>query len=149
MLQNDEALYYGKPHHHYITPKTLVIIGVVSIYVKVIILFLLLVANLIRGCTPKPNCPWLYPQLSLTFLFAWVYWLLLCHLNKTDFFSCPSVLEIYEPICTIQKHSKTKFRYAKQIKNIVVFRPLVRKLFSASIKKIPNISIVENHLNAI
>ena len=62
MLQNDEALYYGKPHLHYITPKTLVIIGVVSIYVKVIILFLLLVANLIRGCTPKPNCTWLYPN---------------------------------------------------------------------------------------
>ena len=39
MSQNDEALYYGKPHLHYITPKTLVIIGVVSIYVKVIILF--------------------------------------------------------------------------------------------------------------
>ena len=39
MLQNDEALYYGKPHLRYITPKTLVIIGVVSIYVKVIILF--------------------------------------------------------------------------------------------------------------
>ena len=75
MLQNDEALYYGKPHLHYITPKTLVIIVVVSIYVKVIILFLLLVANLIRGCTPKPNCPWLYPKLSLTFLFAQVYWL--------------------------------------------------------------------------
>ena len=62
MLQNDEALYYRKPHLHYITPKTLVIIGVVSISVKVIILFLLLVANLIRGCTPKPNCPWLYPN---------------------------------------------------------------------------------------
>ena len=65
MLQNDEALYYGKPHLHYITPKTLVIIGVVSISVKVIILFLLLVANLIRGCTPKPNCHWLYPAFRL------------------------------------------------------------------------------------
>ncbi len=28
MLQNDEALYYGKPHRCYITPKSLVIIGV-------------------------------------------------------------------------------------------------------------------------
>ena len=63
MLQNDEALYYGKPHRCYITPKPLVIIGVVSINFKVIILFLLLVANLIRGCTPKPNCPWLYPPI--------------------------------------------------------------------------------------
>ena len=25
MLQNDEALFYGKPHLHYITPKSLVI----------------------------------------------------------------------------------------------------------------------------
>lgn len=73
MLQNDEALYYGKPHRCYITPKSLVIIGVISINFKVIILFLL-VANLIRGCTP-PNCLWLYPQLSLTFMFAQVYWL--------------------------------------------------------------------------
>ena len=75
MLQNDEALYYGKPHRCYITSKPLVIIGVVSINFKVIILFLLLVANLIRDCTPKPNCPWPYPKLSLTFLFAQVYWL--------------------------------------------------------------------------
>lgn len=40
MLQNDEALYYGKPHRCYITSKPLVIIGVVSINFKVIILFL-------------------------------------------------------------------------------------------------------------
>ena len=39
MLQNDEALYYGKPHRCYITPKSLVIIGVISINFKVIILF--------------------------------------------------------------------------------------------------------------
>ncbi len=48
MLQNDEALYYGKPHRCYITPKSFVVISVVSINFKVIILFLL-VANLIRG----------------------------------------------------------------------------------------------------
>ena len=27
MLQNDEALYYGKPHFHYVTLKSLVILS--------------------------------------------------------------------------------------------------------------------------
>lgn len=62
MLQNDEALHYGKPHLCYITLKTSVLSGVVSINFEVIPAFLLGLQISIRGCTPMPNCPWHYPN---------------------------------------------------------------------------------------